>query len=236
MSDSTRRLTPIVLIVTLFFLAARAGGGEPMRVDEFVFPLDAQHNHAPGIVECPNGDLLVSWYRGSGERKADDVAVYGARKLRGSSSWSEPFLMADTPGFPDCNTCMMIDPQDRLWLFWPVIIANSWESCLTHYKIADADSKQASVAPSWSEQGVILLKPDDFSVEARRVLDSMVEQTEAERLQPYEQEIAQLREPQRSALPATRLATTLQANAASLRAHPAAPVYGYVFHFHHGGE
>ena len=35
---------------------------------ELVFPLHAQHNHAPGIVECPNGDLLVSWYRGAGER------------------------------------------------------------------------------------------------------------------------------------------------------------------------
>ncbi len=43
---------------------------------ELVFPPHAQHNHAPGIVECPNGDLLVSWYRGSGERSADDVAVY----------------------------------------------------------------------------------------------------------------------------------------------------------------
>ena len=43
---------------------------------ELVFPLHPQHNHAPGIVQCPNGDLLVSWYRGSGERQADDVAVY----------------------------------------------------------------------------------------------------------------------------------------------------------------
>ena len=27
--------------------------------------------------------------------------------------------MADTPGFPDCNTAMLIDSQKRLWLFWP---------------------------------------------------------------------------------------------------------------------
>ena len=66
---------------------------------ELVFPLHAQHNHAPGIVECPNGDLLVSWYRGSGERSSDDVAVYGARLRKGSGRWSEPFLLADTPGF-----------------------------------------------------------------------------------------------------------------------------------------
>ena len=43
---------------------------EPPRHEaELVFPLHAEHNHAPGIVECPNGDLLVSWYRGSGERR-----------------------------------------------------------------------------------------------------------------------------------------------------------------------
>src|SRR5690554_4907079 len=55
---------------------------------ELIFPLHDQHNHAPAIVECPNGDLLVSWYRGSGECEADDVAIYGARR-RGATRWSE---------------------------------------------------------------------------------------------------------------------------------------------------
>ena len=69
-------------LVTLPF-AARAGAAPPYAA-ELVFPLHPQHNHAPGIVECPNGDLLVSWYRGSGERRADDVAVYGARRRKGA--------------------------------------------------------------------------------------------------------------------------------------------------------
>ena len=30
------------------------------------------------------------------------------------SSWSAPFPLADTPGFPDANTCMMIDARGRL--------------------------------------------------------------------------------------------------------------------------
>src|ERR1051325_2708910 len=100
----------------------------PRHQAELVFPLSKKHNHAPGIVECKNGDLLVSWYRGSGERSADDVAVFGARKRKGAEHWSEPFVMAETPGFPDCNTAMMIDARGRLWLFWPVILANSWSS------------------------------------------------------------------------------------------------------------
>ncbi len=44
--------------------------------------------------------------------------------------------MADHPDFPDCNTCMMIDKQNRLWLFWPIILDNHWESCLTNYKVS----------------------------------------------------------------------------------------------------
>src|SRR6476619_78229 len=84
-------------------LAAASGrpptprGDSPLYEAELVFPLHPQHNHAPGIVECPNGDLLVSWYRGSGERSADDVAVYGARLKKGESTWSEAFVMADNP-------------------------------------------------------------------------------------------------------------------------------------------
>jgi len=125
-------------------------------------------------VECPNGDLLVSWYRGSGERRADDVAVYGARRPCGSAAWSEPFLMADRPGFPDCNTAMMIDRQRRLWLFWPTVLANTWESCLTNYRIST--DYQRPGPPRWCHQDIILLKPDDFSVEANRILDRMLAQ------------------------------------------------------------
>jgi len=138
----------------------------------FVFPLDTRHNHAPGIVEFPSGDLLVSWFRGSGERTADDVAVYGAWKRAGAATWSEPFVMADQPGFPDCNTCMHLDDQNRLWLFWPTIIANSWESCLTRYQVADLVSPDR--APRWARSGLVLLKPDDFSEDAQRVIGGLI--------------------------------------------------------------
>jgi arylsulfatase A len=133
---------------------------KPQYSAELVFPPDAKHNHAPGIVECPNGDLLVSWYRGSGERSADDVAVLGARRKKGDSTWSEPFVLADTPGFPDCNTTLFVDSKDRLWLFWPVILANSWESCITQYRVASKFDGPG--APKWDWQANILLKPVDF--------------------------------------------------------------------------
>jgi predicted neuraminidase len=139
---------------------ARVAPEKPLHEAELVFPLHPKHNHAPGIIECPNGDLLVSWYRGSGERTADDVAVYGARKKAGSDKWGDAFLMADTPGFPDCNTTMFVDRTGKLWLFWPVVLANSWESCLTHYRVSS--DYQADGPPRWEWQGVLALKPADF--------------------------------------------------------------------------
>src|SRR5438093_2826287 len=157
---NTRRIPMSSLLWLIPYLALVDSAPAASYRAELVFPLHAQHNHAPGIVECPNGDLLVSWYRGSGERGADDVAVYGARLRKGSSDWSEPFLLADTPGFPDCNTALFIDAQKRLWLFWPVILANTWESCLTNYR--SATSYEGEGAPQWNWQGVLYLKPVDF--------------------------------------------------------------------------
>jgi predicted neuraminidase len=154
----------LVLAATPPLCAEESGG----VTSELVFPLHPQHNHAPGIVECPNGGLLVSWYRGSGERSADDVAIYGARLKKGQREWSDAFLMADHPEFPDCNTCMMIDNQQRLWLFWPIILANTWESCLTRLRVSN--DYMGDGPPVWDRQDTIFLKPEDFSDEAMQLL------------------------------------------------------------------
>ncbi len=82
----------------------------PVYAAESVFPFNARHNHAPGIAELANGELIVSWYRGSGERSADDVAVFGARRKVGDTGWGETFLMTDTP--QSCSS-RMISPAMR---------------------------------------------------------------------------------------------------------------------------
>ncbi|MBC8117487.1 MAG: exo-alpha-sialidase [Candidatus Saccharimonas sp.] len=166
---------------------------EPERHEaELIFPLNAQHNHAPGVVECPNGDLFVSWYRGSGERRADDVAVYGAWRAKGESKWGEPFVLADTPGFPDCNTAMFIDDRQRLWLFYPTILANSWESCLTNFKVSSQFARPGS--PKWDREGLILLKPDDFGERARQQLDEDLGLFQLALTDKLRQELEQVRE------------------------------------------
>jgi hypothetical protein len=136
------------------------------EAEQIFWPVEPQ-THAPGVVECPDGQLLASWYGGS-EGPESDAAVWGARKKKGESNWSEPFLMADRRGLPDCNTCMMIDPQQRLWLFWPTVIGGSWESCLMNYRVA-SDYQQPG-PPKWDRESIILLKPDDFHEEALKLL------------------------------------------------------------------
>lgn len=180
-------------IALLLAVSAETAGGarSPQHQAELVFPLHSQHNHAPGIVELPDGELLVSWYRGSGERSADDVAVYGARLSPGQTTWSEPFLMADQPGFPDCNTCMMVDSRNRLWLFWPTILANSWESCLTNYRVSEDYRSPGS--PVWNRQGLVLLKPDDFRTEGLALLAGAVEKLAPLLTERHRQEIEEVR-------------------------------------------
>src|SRR4051794_12269531 len=68
----------------------------PFQQAELLFPVETWHNHASCIVEAPNGDLLVCWFHGSGERSADDVTIEGARLRKGRSKWSPRFTMADT--------------------------------------------------------------------------------------------------------------------------------------------
>jgi len=160
---------PLWIVACAMSVGGAPRDSAPRFSAELAFPLQDQHNHAPAIVEFPNGDLLISWYRGSGEREADDVAVYGSRLRKGRQTWSDAFLMADTPGFPDGNTAMFIDRRRRLWLFWPVILANTWESCITSYRIAS--SYQKAGPPKWEWQGQIFLKPESFVADMEQALE-----------------------------------------------------------------
>jgi len=143
------------LIASCLVLPARAA--EPFLRSELIFPLEHWHNHGSCIVETPNGDLLVCWFNGSGERKADDVKIEGARRKKGQTAWSPRFTMADTPGYPDTNCCMFIDPQQRLWLLWPTILANEWHTALMKYKIAS--DYHGDGEPEWETSEVLHVTP-----------------------------------------------------------------------------
>jgi len=160
-----RKLLAISVIMGLFRIAtssqpasaATRDAESPFLKSEIIFPLEIWHNHASCIVEASNGDLLVCWFHGSGERNADDVKIEGARKRRGAGKWSPRFTMADTPGYPDTNCTMFIDPQGRLWLLWPTILANRWETALMKYRIASDYRRDGP--PRWQVSEILHLTP-----------------------------------------------------------------------------
>ena len=77
--------------------------------ENLIFPLQEKHVHSSSIVELPNGDFLTCWFEGSGERTANDVVIKGSRLKKGKVNWSKPFLMADSPGQPDCNPILFLN-------------------------------------------------------------------------------------------------------------------------------
>jgi predicted neuraminidase len=133
----------------------------PQYSGELIFPPEKWHNHSSSIVELPNGDFLVCWFHGSGEREADDVLINAARWNHATGKWSAPFVLADTPGFPETNPVLFIDSHHRLFFFWPLIIAHRWETALMKYRIS-TDYQQESGPPRWEHQDNIVLIPKNI--------------------------------------------------------------------------
>lgn len=164
---------------SLIFVCAILGvsAGEAFHNHQIIFPLEHWHNHGSCIVEAPNGDLIVCWFHGSGERQADDVKIEGARLRKGTIQWSKRFTMADTPGYPDTNCAMFIDPQGRLWLLYPTILANLWESALMKYRISSDYLSEG--APKWDVSEVLHVTPGaGFEKEVLAYLDKVKTDTQ----------------------------------------------------------
>ncbi len=151
----------MVRLLTLCCLAFSAAIAAPQYSAELIFPLEHWHNHSSSVVELPDGDLLVCWFHGSGERTADDVLIRGARWNHSTGRWTEPFLMADTPSFPETNPVLFLDSRQRLFFFWPLIIAHRWETALMKYRIS-TDYQQVSGPPHWEYQDNIVLIPKNI--------------------------------------------------------------------------
>ena len=167
------------LILTLFSCSLLlwpprlAAQDKPFLASELIFPLEHWHNHSSSVVELPNGDLFVAWFHGSGERSSDDVVIRGARRNKKTGKWTAPFLLADSPGFPDTNCVLYLDSKDRLWLLWPVIIANRWESALMKYKVS-SDHLQSDGPPNWDRSDNIILIPRHIAERTQAVFGRLV--------------------------------------------------------------
>lgn len=178
----------VILILLLFVIFSNGYAQKPFFHSEIIIPFQDEHVHGSSIEQLPNGDLLVAWFQGSGERWADDVKIFGSRKKYGSDQWSAPFVLADVEGFPDINPVLFVDGKSRLWLMWYTVIANQWETSLCKYRIGE-DYMNMLGAPNWNWQENLHVKPgdkaergiqpdDSFVQSVKRQLEEYVEQAE----------------------------------------------------------
>lgn len=136
------------------------------EIREEIFPRQALHVHGSSLAALPNGDVLAVWFQGSGERTADDVVLMGSTKIKSSSGWSAPFLMADTPGIPDCNPVLFLTEKNELFLVWIAVLGNRWEHSVL--RLRRSLDYQGEGAPNWHWQDNIFLKPgDEFAEEVK---------------------------------------------------------------------
>ena len=65
-----------------------------------VGPLFTRHNHSPGLVECPNGDLLATWFSCISE-PGPELCNAASRLRFGAKDWEEPSPFWDGPDIND---------------------------------------------------------------------------------------------------------------------------------------
>ena len=150
----------ITNFLILFMLGLLSGSLEAQVKSEMIFDLQSHHVHSSSIVELPNGDLLTVWFElmDSGrERTSKNVKLMGARLGNGKDNWTKPFLMAETPHFPDGNPVLFLNGKNKLFLVWDVLQAEVWHAAILKFRTSFDYSGEA--APVWEWQDNIFLKP-----------------------------------------------------------------------------
>ena len=148
----------------------------PKVFETLIFPMQPEHTHGSSIVSLPNGDILAAWFQGHGERTSDDVRIMGARLKKGSRTWSDPFVMADTYGLPDCNPVLFLNNHNKLFLVWIAVQAHKWECSILRYRTSV--NYDGNAAPTWNWQDNILLAPNDsFATETATKFKQLTKNT-----------------------------------------------------------
>jgi hypothetical protein len=97
-----------------------------------VHPAVLAHNHSPGFVAMPNGDLLAIWFTSSTARTEyqANVRFIQARLRCGARQWDMPELFVD---FADMNeqSALLWNDRGRIWFFgggrgWPKNVPFKW--------------------------------------------------------------------------------------------------------------
>lgn len=144
-------------MLAFFAVVAGAATQAPVYQSELIFPPENMHSHGSTIVETPRGDLLAAWFYGKAEKSDDTLVIRGARMKHWQTSWSAPFLMADSQDLPDQNPVLFIDPQKTLWMFWICSLDNTYDTYVVKYRTSTHYA--GTGAPRWDGQDVLHCRP-----------------------------------------------------------------------------
>ena len=111
-SQSVAKITPQAADVPLFegpkvFVKIAPGS---------VGPAFSKHNHSPSITECPNGDLLATWFSCVDEG-GSELNNLAARLRFGTSEWEPASLFWDGADINDHAPKLWWDGAQTLWHF-----------------------------------------------------------------------------------------------------------------------
>lgn len=177
----------LTLLVAITALLPPGSDRKALHEEDLVFPPESMHNHSSGLVQTPRGDLLVCWFHGRGERGDDTLVIRGARKRKGESKWSEPFVLADNQDLPDQNCVLFIDPRGVLWLFWISSLDNSKLAYLLKYRTSSDYSDNGP--PKWAWQDVIHCRPKNLDRRLKEIVPAVKKDLQKKRLTSEKTEV-----------------------------------------------
>jgi len=90
-------------------------------------PMFSQHNHDPGIVECPNGDLLAIWYSCLKEA-GRELGIVASRLRYGAGEWEPASPFWDAPDRNDHAPAIWHDGRGTIYHFNGLSAAATWGS------------------------------------------------------------------------------------------------------------
>lgn len=129
----------IAIGLCLSSLAAHAA--DDIKIERlFGTEIPGRYKHPPAIAELDSGDLYVVYYGGEGEYEGD-TAVYGSRLPKGSSQWTRPQIIADTPGRSEGNAVIWQAPDGLVWLFYVTNYGPTWSTSRIKYKFSHDQAK-----------------------------------------------------------------------------------------------
>ena len=113
-------------------------------------PLFSQHNHVPGLVECPNGDLLAAWYTCNRETPREEHGIAVSRLRYGADEWDLASPFWDAPDRNDHTTTLWKDETGKIYHFQGLGAA-CWNTTATIYRTSTNNGVTWS-EPYWVER------------------------------------------------------------------------------------